>query len=240
MGVDSITWQSLTESHDGGKGPHSPWAMLLNMISLLYYTILYCATVNYTILYYTILYYTILYYTILYYTILYYTILCYAMLCYTILYYTILYYTILYYTILYYTILYYTILYYTILYYTILYYTILYYTILYYTILYYTILYYTILYYTILYYAVPPPPCLGAALRKNCPLVPQSNSRNTFFNHRIAFFMVLVDAGRLFRCAGQHFMRIAWFAAFGRLYLLLYHLFHSLLCTIHVPMYHCR
>ena len=32
-------------------------------------------------------------------------------------------------------------------------------------------------------------------------------------------------------------MCIAWFAVFGRSYLLLYHLFHSLLCTISVPMY---
>ena len=83
----------------------------------------------------------------------------------------------------------------------------------------------------------PPPPCLGTALRKNRPLVPRSNSRTTFFHHRIGFFMVLVDAGQLFRCAGQHFMCLAWFAVFGRLYLLLYHLFHSLLCTIDVPMY---
>ena len=32
-------------------------------------------------------------------------------------------------------------------------------------------------------------------------------------------------------------MCIAWFAVFGRLYLLLYHVFHSLLCTIDVSMY---
>ena len=32
-------------------------------------------------------------------------------------------------------------------------------------------------------------------------------------------------------------MYIAWFAVFGRLYLLLYHVFHSLLCTLDVPMY---
>ena len=32
-------------------------------------------------------------------------------------------------------------------------------------------------------------------------------------------------------------MRVAWFLIFGRSYLLLYHLFHSLLCTIDVPMY---
>ena len=50
----------------------------------------------------------------------------------------------------------------------------------------------------------PPPPCPGTALRKNRPLVPRSNSRTTFFYHGIGFFMVLVDAGQLFRCAGQH------------------------------------
>ena len=43
---------------------------------------------------------------------------------------------------------------------------------------------------------VPPPPCLGTTLRKNCPLVPRSNSRTTFFYHGIGFFMVLVDAGQ--------------------------------------------
>ena len=32
-------------------------------------------------------------------------------------------------------------------------------------------------------------------------------------------------------------MCVAWFAVFGRLYLLLYHVFHSLLCTIDVPLY---
>ena len=32
-------------------------------------------------------------------------------------------------------------------------------------------------------------------------------------------------------------MCVAWFALFGSAYLLLYHLFHSLLCTIDVPMY---
>ena len=37
-------------------------------------------------------------------------------------------------------------------------------------------------------------------------------------------------------CAGQHFMCVVWFAVFGNSYLLLYHLFHSLLCTIDVPM----
>ena len=56
---------------------------------------------------------------------------------------------------------------------------------------------------------VPPPPCLGTTLRKNCPLVPRSNCRTTFFYHSIGFFMVLVDAGQLFRCAGQHFMCVA-------------------------------
>ena len=50
------------------------------------------------------------------------------------------------------------------------------------------------------------PPCLGTALRKNRPLVPRSNSRTTFSYQGIGFFMVLVDAGQLFRCAGQHFM----------------------------------
>ena len=55
----------------------------------------------------------------------------------------------------------------------------------------------------------PPPPCLGTTLRKNRPLVPRSNSRTTFFYHGIGFFMVLVDAGQLFRCAGQHFMCVA-------------------------------
>ena len=50
----------------------------------------------------------------------------------------------------------------------------------------------------------PPPPCPGTALRKNHPLVPRSNSRTTFFYHGIGCFMVLVDAGQLFRCAGQH------------------------------------
>ena len=49
--------------------------------------------------------------------------------------------------------------------------------------------------------------------------------------------MVLVDAGQLFRCAGQHFMCVVWFAVFGSSFMLLYHLFHSLLCTIDVPMY---
>jgi len=49
---------------------------------------------------------------------------------------------------------------------------------------------------------------------KNRPLVPRSNSRTTFFYHGIGFFMVLVDAGQLFRCAGQPFMCIAWFAVF--------------------------
>ena len=55
----------------------------------------------------------------------------------------------------------------------------------------------------------PPPPCLGTALRKNRPLVPRSNSCTTLFYHGIGFFMVLVDAGQLFRCAGQHFMCVA-------------------------------
>ena len=58
-------------------------------------------------------------------------------------------------------------------------------------------------------FAPPPPPCLGTALRKNRPLVPRSNSRTTFFYHGIGFFMVLVDVGQLFRCAGQHFMCVA-------------------------------
>ena len=83
----------------------------------------------------------------------------------------------------------------------------------------------------------PPPPCLGTALCKNRLMVPRSNSRTTFLNHSIGFFVVLVDAGQLFRCAGQHFMCIAWFAGFGRSYLLLYHVFHSLLYTMDVPMY---
>ena len=56
---------------------------------------------------------------------------------------------------------------------------------------------------------VPPPPCLGTALRKNRPLVPRSNSRTSFFYHGIRFFMALVDVGQLFRCAGQHFMCVA-------------------------------
>ena len=55
----------------------------------------------------------------------------------------------------------------------------------------------------------PPPPCLGTTFRKNRPLVPRSNSRATFFCHGIGLFMALVDAGQLFRCAGQHFMCIA-------------------------------
>ena len=55
----------------------------------------------------------------------------------------------------------------------------------------------------------PPPPCLGTTLRKNRPLVPGSNSRTFFFYHGIEFFMVLVDARQLFRCAGQHFMCVA-------------------------------
>ena len=50
----------------------------------------------------------------------------------------------------------------------------------------------------------PPPP-----VPKNRPLVPRSNSRTTFFNHRVGFFMVLVDAGQLFRYARQHFMCVA-------------------------------
>ena len=56
----------------------------------------------------------------------------------------------------------------------------------------------------------PPPPCPGTALRKNCPLVPRSNSRTTFFHHGIGFFMVLVDAGQLFRCAGQDNIVLLW------------------------------
>ena len=55
----------------------------------------------------------------------------------------------------------------------------------------------------------PPPPCLGTALRKNRPLVPRLNSRTIFFPHGIRFFMVLVDPGQLFRCAGQQFMCVA-------------------------------
>ena len=55
----------------------------------------------------------------------------------------------------------------------------------------------------------PPPPCLGTALCKNRSLVPRSNSRTIFFSHGIGFFMVLVDAGQLCRCAGQHFMCVA-------------------------------
>ena len=54
-----------------------------------------------------------------------------------------------------------------------------------------------------------PPPCLGTALHKNRPLVLRSNSRTTFLYHGIGFFMVLVDAGQLFRCAGQHFICVA-------------------------------
>ena len=53
------------------------------------------------------------------------------------------------------------------------------------------------------------PPCPRTALRKNRPLVPRSNSCTTFFDHRVGFFMVLVDAGQLFRCAQQHFMCVA-------------------------------
>ena len=56
------------------------------------------------------------------------------------------------------------------------------------------------------YVAPPPPLCPRTTLRKNCPLVPRSNSRTTFFYHGIGAFMVLVDAGQLFRCVGQHFM----------------------------------
>ena len=47
----------------------------------------------------------------------------------------------------------------------------------------------------------PPPPCLGTALRKNRPLVARSNCHATFFYRRIGFFMVVVDAGQVFRCA---------------------------------------
>ena len=51
--------------------------------------------------------------------------------------------------------------------------------------------------------------------------------------------MVLVDAGPLFRCAGQHFMCIAWCAVFGRSYLLLYHLLSICLTVgkerVHIP-----
>ena len=83
----------------------------------------------------------------------------------------------------------------------------------------------------------PPTPCRGIALCKNRSLVLRLNSRTTFFYHRTGFFVVLVDAGQLFRCAGQHYMCIAWFAVIGRSYLLLYHLFHSLLCSIDVLMY---
>ena len=61
----------------------------------------------------------------------------------------------------------------------------------------------------------PPALYLGTALCKNRPLVLQSNSRTTFLYHRIGFFVALVDEGQLFRCAGQHFMCIAWFAVFG-------------------------
>ena len=60
----------------------------------------------------------------------------------------------------------------------------------------------------VLPFGTPPPP-VGTALRKNGPLVLRSNSRPTFFYHGIGFFMVLVDAGQLFRCAGQHFMCVA-------------------------------
>ena len=55
----------------------------------------------------------------------------------------------------------------------------------------------------------PPPPCPRTALRKNRPLVPRSISRTAFFYHSIGFFMILVDAGQLFRCARQHFMCVA-------------------------------
>ena len=55
-----------------------------------------------------------------------------------------------------------------------------------------------------------PPLCLGTMLRQNHPLVPQHFSRTTFFPYRIGFFMVVVDAGQIFRYAGQHFMCVAW------------------------------
>ena len=56
----------------------------------------------------------------------------------------------------------------------------------------------------------PPIPCAQEPpCARTAPLVPRSNSRTTFFYHGIGFFMVLVDAGQLFRCAGQHFMCVA-------------------------------
>ena len=59
-------------------------------------------------------------------------------------------------------------------------------------------------------HVTPPPPLfLGTALRKNCPLVPLSNSRTSFFARVLGFFMVLVDVAQLFRCAGHHFMCVA-------------------------------
>ena len=49
-------------------------------------------------------------------------------------------------------------------------------------------------------------PCPRTTLPKNRPLVPQSNSRITFFYQGSGFFMFLVDVGQLLRCAGHHFM----------------------------------
>ena len=40
---------------------------------------------------------------------------------------------------------------------------------------------------TVVRNVTPPPPCLGTALRKNRPLVPQSNSRTTFFTTVLGF-----------------------------------------------------
>ena len=54
------------------------------------------------------------------------------------------------------------------------------------------------------------PRCLGTTLRKNRPLVPRSNSCTPFFYQGIGVFMVLVDVGQLFRCAGHHFMCVAY------------------------------
>jgi hypothetical protein len=82
------------------------YTTLLLYYAILYYTILlyycYCYCYGYVVLYYTMLYCSNLNYTIPYYTILYYAMLCSAMLSYTILYYIVLYYTMLYYTKLYY------------------------------------------------------------------------------------------------------------------------------------------
>ena len=62
-----------------------------------------------------------------------------------------------------------------------------------------------------------------------------------FFYQGSGFFIFLVDVGQLFRCAGHHFMCVTMgpYQSLTGSCLLLHHLFHSLFCTIDVPMYTC-